>query len=136
MANVWLIQLSDFLKDIVCVSPHNSSVASFMRTKTFFKRVEITPQLRPLLKPGLGLAKLFNGLRDQSVSGQDSGSVDFGRRSRLKSGSLHVFRDLGAKTFFRLMGSRKSHQKLAVNPSHRVDKQRLVSNIRRPQRSF
>ena len=80
-----------------------------MRTKTFTKWVEITPQLRTLLEPGLGLTKLFNGLRDQSVSGQDSGSADFGPRSGLRAGSLHVFRDLERKTFFRLMGSRKSH---------------------------
>ena len=80
-----------------------------MRTKTFTKWVETTPQLRPLLELGLALAKLFNGLRDQSVSGQDSGSVEFRSRSRFRAGSLHVFRDLGRKTFFRLMGSRKSH---------------------------
>ena len=116
MANLCLIQLSDVLKDIVCASPHNSSVALKMRTKTFTKWVELTPQTTTSAKPGLGSAKLFNGLRDQSVSGQDSGSGVFEPRSRSKSGSSHVFRDLGRKTFFRLMGSRKSHQKAVVNP--------------------
>ena len=53
VANLYLIQLSDVLKDIVCVSPHNSSVAHKMCTKTFTKWVELTPQLRPLLSPVL-----------------------------------------------------------------------------------
>ena len=136
MANLFLIQLSDVWKDIVCVSPHNSSVAQKDVHENLHQMGRNYPPTTTFAAPGLGPAKLFNGLRDQSVSGQDSGSVDFGRRSRLKPGSLHVFRDLGAKTFFRLMGSRKSHQKRAVNPRHRVDKKRLVSNIRRPQRSF
>ena len=84
-------------------------------TKTFTKWVEITPQITTFAGPGLGSAKLFNGLRDQSVGGQDSGSGDFALRSRSKPGSFYVFRDLGRKTFFRLMGSRKTHHKVVVN---------------------
>ena len=86
--------------------------------------------------PGLGATKLFNGLRDQTAGGQDSGSWDFGARSDHKSRSRHVFGDLGRKTFFKLMGSHKSHQKLVGNNCDGVDNETFVSNIRRPQRSF
>ena len=116
MANLYLIQLSDVLKDTVCASPHNSPVAHKNVHENLHQMGRIYPPTTTFAKPGLGSAKLFNGLRDQSVSGQDSGSGVFEPRSRSKPGSSHVFRDLGRKTFFRLMGSRKSHQKAVVNP--------------------